>query len=170
MKKIIELEFKNFFNVDIESPLRKISKTVEFDDLDLNQDLIDLKRNFNLYKISVGLAAPQIGINKRIIIVNLNKETNEDLIIINPKIVSNTGKTKKSFESCLSVPKYKGIVKRKDKLELEYQDIKGNHKTLKASGFLSRVILHEIDHLNGILFVDRMENQNDIEKVDFEWK
>ncbi|MBN2675652.1 MAG: peptide deformylase [Alphaproteobacteria bacterium] len=86
------------------------------------------------------------------------------------KIISNTGKIKESYESCLSVPKYKGKVKRKDKLEVEYEDINRKQCKMTASGFLSRVILHEIDHLDGILFVDRLEHPKELEKVKFGWE
>ena len=170
MKKILELDKKDFFDKSIESPLRKMSDPIVTFDEKLKEIIFQMKEVFYSYKISVGLAAPQIGINKRVIMVNLNKDQNDDLILINPKIVSNTGKTKESYESCLSVPKFKGKVKRKDKVSIEYFDENGIINNLEASGFLCRVIQHEIDHINGVLFVDRIGVQSNLEKIDFEWE
>jgi len=170
MKKIIELEKKDFFNKELDNPLRKKSSEIETFDNELKNIISDMKKVFDSYKISVGLAAPQIGINKRVLMVNLNKEENDDVIMINPKIISNTGKTKESYESCLSLPNYKGKVKRKNKLSIEYFDENGDKQEMETSSFYGRVILHEIDHLNGILFVDHIEDKNNLEKIDFEWK
>lgn len=168
--KIIELDYKDFFNKELDSPLRKVSVPVA-DFTNESKDIVkELEEQFDTYKITVGLSAPQVGINKRVIIINLNREKEENLVIINPVVISNTGKTKKSFESCLSVPKYRGQVKRKEKLHLEYQDINGEKQTLETKGFLARVILHEIDHLDGVLYVDRMESGDKLEKVKFDWE
>ena len=74
MKNIIELEYNNFFNKDLDNPLRKTSEHVSLDDTEIQQDLKDLKKVFDSYKISVGISAPQIGINKRIVIINFSKK------------------------------------------------------------------------------------------------
>ncbi len=170
MKPIIELEYKDFFDTGMDSPLRRVSTPVnDFGD-GLHRDVALLKQSFRSMNISVGLAAPQIDINKRICIMNLNKEEDEDTVLINPVIVSNTGKMKSVNESCLSLPRYRGPVKRKEELTVRYQDTNGKSRSLEAIGFLARVILHEIDHLDGILFVDRMENRDDLEQVDFKWE
>ncbi len=171
MKKIVELKKEDFFNKGLDNPLRKPSEIIVDFDEQLNALLLNMKEVFDSFNISVGLSAPQIGINKQVIIVNLNKiENKEDLIIINPKIISNTGKIKESYESCLSIPKHKGKVKRKDKLLIEYYDKLGNKNKLETKGFLGRVILHEIDHLKGILFVDHIDSESNLEEVDFEWE
>lgn len=169
MNKIIELEKKDFFDLDLDSPLRKVSLPVESFDMKLLQTIENLKKAFYSLRISVGLSAPQIGINKRLFILNINKKENKDLIVINPIIISNTGRKKSSYESCLSLPKIQGKVTRRDKLKLEYQDPEGKKQELNATGFLSRVILHEIDHLDGILFVDRLDQPKKIEPVNFQW-
>ena len=171
MRKIITLNLKDFFNTELNSSLRKISEPIISFDQSLLNNIIDLKESFYSLKISVGLAAPQIGINKRLIIVNLNKEENEDLVMINPVLLSNTGRYKNSFESCLSLPGFQGKVKRRDKIEVEYLTATGEKKILKTSGFMSRVILHEIDHLNGVLFVDLLENKDhDLQPINFKWE
>lgn len=102
----------------------------------------------------VGLAAPQVGLNKRLIIVSDQRNI---ITMINPVI------TKKSFsqefmeEGCLSVPAFYGLVKRHKWLHCEYTDKYGKKCKIKASQMLARVIQHETDHLDGILFIDKAE-------------
>jgi len=105
----------------------------------------------------VGLAAPQIGISKRIAIVNSEPEDGEKLIrMVNPRIVASSDETESLEEGCLSVPGIRGVVARAATVTVAYQDEKGTERTLEAGGLLARIIQHEIDHLNGILFVDRL--------------
>lgn len=112
---------------------------------------------------AAGLAAPQIGSNLRIILVrdfkplpNSDKLFIENIIMINPKIISKSKTSDIDWESCLSIPNMYGQVKRPDSIKVTYQDEKGNEHKIKAKDFLARVIQHEIDHLDGILFVDKM--------------
>ena len=107
----------------------------------------------------IGLAANQIGVLKQILIVDISSLDEEKdflpLVVINPKIISETGKT--SFEEgCLSIPEVRENIMRAEKIELEYQNIKLEKKRLSAEGIFARVLLHEIDHLNGILFIDKI--------------
>jgi peptide deformylase len=110
-------------------------------------------------KDGIGLAAPQVGENVRLITVNTKDGI---LILFNPKI------TKKSFakewaeEGCLSVPGIYGKVKRNKKINCIYLDISGEKRKISAEGLLARVIQHEIDHLDGILFIDKAK---DLQKV-----
>lgn len=119
----------------------------------------------------IGLAAPQVGKLWNMLVIDcrpkengrysiedmteLEQEIDQPLVIINPKIVAHKGKT--TFdEGCLSVPSFFETVERHDYIELEYQDVKGNKKILKTDGLLAIVIQHEMDHLDGTLFIDRI--------------
>ena len=103
----------------------------------------------------VGLAAPQIGLNIRLIVV---KHKDGNIAMINPKIVFKSLIKEWGEEGCLSVPGTFGEVKRSKKITVKYTDEKGKNKTMIASGFLARVIQHEVDHLDGKLFTDKARN------------
>ena len=106
----------------------------------------------------IGLAAIQIGIPKRLVVMDVSKETNkkEPLYFINPEITwkSNTNATYE--EGCLSIPNQFAKVERPDKCKVKYLDYNGVEKEIKAEGLLATCIQHEIDHLNGILFIDHL--------------
>lgn len=110
----------------------------------------------------IGLAAPQVGISKRIIVIDVQDETGV-LKLINPEIVKREGKDL-SVEGCLSFPGVAGEVERDESVTVRAQDIDGNTVEYCATGLLARAFQHEIDHLDGILFVDkvtRLLEQND---------
>jgi len=101
-------------------------------------------------------------------VINLNENKEEPtLILVNPKILSTSGKKDKKKESCMSLPHYRGEVERRYKISISYLDRIGKAAQLDAEGFLARVISHEIDHLEGILYIDRMESLSSLEPVDF---
>lgn len=102
----------------------------------------------------VGLAAPQVGISKRVIVVDVGDQLYE---MVNPEIVEKSGEQMEPPEGCLSIPGLLGYVKRANKLQLKGQDRHGNPIELTAEGFLARAFQHEIDHLNGVLFIDIAE-------------
>jgi peptide deformylase len=105
----------------------------------------------------IGLAAPQVNISKRFLIIGLPREGDEPerFFFANPEILETKGE--KSFEEgCLSVPDVRAEVVRPDWIKLRYQDIEGKEHLLETGELLARVLQHEIDHLNGILFVDRL--------------
>jgi peptide deformylase len=108
----------------------------------------------------IGLAAPQVGIHKQLIVIDLEPDTPEHppLILINPVIKQVSKEVCLAQEGCLSIPGVYLDVKRPVTLELSYKDENGTPKTLKATDLLARCILHEMDHLNGVVFVDRVEN------------
>lgn len=138
----------------------------------LNDEIInviqDLRDTFWAYPFCVGLSAPQIGSSYAISIVNPTRESSkQDLIIINPKIITLSGKKDRKRESCMSVWGMLGEVERRDKLLLEYRDINFNPQKTSFSGFLSRVVQHELDHLNGILYTDRLYKDTVLEHADF---
>lgn len=165
-QSIVQLERENFLKKD--TILRsKTVEVVEFGD-ELHCLIEALIYNLKKHEIAIGFAAPQIGSSMRVAVININPDKVEPtLIMVNPKIISTSGKKDVKKEACMSLPHYRGPVKRRDKIEIEYQDGTGKACNLKASGFYARVIGHEIDHLDGILYVDRMESLNDLEKVDF---
>jgi len=111
----------------------------------------------------VGLAANQIGIDKRIILITRKVakrgEKGEIIPLINPEIVFKLNETAKSWEGCLSVPEAYGNVIRAKKIKVKYQDLKGKQVEEKFEYFSSYIVAHEIDHINGILFTQRIVEQ-----------
>ncbi len=102
----------------------------------------------------VGLAAPQIGLSLQICVIDVLPDgKNRPVVLINPKIVSGENKIEQE-EGCLSFPKIYEKVKRFDKVKVEYTDINGEIKTIEAQGFFAKACQHEIDHLNGKVFID----------------
>jgi peptide deformylase len=144
--------------------LRQKSKPVNKVDKKVLLLIKDLKDTLKVQKDpeGVGLAAPQIGKNLRVFIMKPGKEMK---VVINPQIISekklkNSDKSKnRIMEGCLSLPHYYGPLKRSKKLTLKYLDEKGSEITEIFSDFDAQIILHEIDHLNGVLFVDRLLEQ-----------
>jgi peptide deformylase len=108
----------------------------------------------------IGLAAPQIGESIRIVVADLRKDgINRPFLFINPVILSQEGEDWME-EGCLSLPGITGVVKRANKVIVEAEDESGKKRTLFTSGLLARVLLHEVDHLDGVLFIDRMEKED----------
>ncbi|NOY54202.1 MAG: peptide deformylase [Deltaproteobacteria bacterium] len=105
----------------------------------------------------VGLAAPQVGVHKRIVVLDttVGKEPNALVVMINPEILSSEGMQTEE-EGCLSVPGYNGNVARAQTIKVSYMTREGEQTTLNAEGLMARAIQHEVDHLDGILFVDRL--------------
>ena len=104
-------------------------------------------------KNGVGLAAPQIGIHKRIILVETKQGTS---VHVNPKIISASASFVESEEGCFSVPNVFGIVRRHKKIKIKSFDREGNKQQFTVTGFESIIFQHEIDHLDGILFIDKV--------------
>jgi len=105
----------------------------------------------------VGLAAPQVGVGKRVIILDISPVEKEvaPLALVNPEIVESKGLTE-GTEGCLSLPGVEGMVPRAEFVLVKGQDEQGRPVQLPAHGFLARALQHEIDHLDGILFIDRI--------------
>lgn len=133
------------------------------------------------YELSAAIAAPQLGYNRRIILVreDLNEKSNNNFIaLINPVVVKTEGRILRDYEGCLSVPTIYGKVPRPAKARIKAQLEDGTEVKLKTEGFLTRTILHEIDHLDGILFIDhirdkkdafyKLDNKGDLVPVDYE--
>ena len=133
------------------------------------------------YELSAAMAAPQMGVNQRIIIVRDDfddKQNNTFTALINPEVIKTEGKIIKEQEGCLSVPEIYGLVGRPNKVKIKAQLEDGKEIRLKADGYLARTLMHEIDHLNGILFIDhirddkdafyRLNDQGDLQPVDYD--
>ena len=105
----------------------------------------------------VGLAAPQVGISKRIIVIDAEPYdlSSEPIILINPEVLEREGEAD-SEEGCLSVPEIRGEVKRSGKVTVEGLNLDGEKVRLEATDLLARALQHEIDHLNGVLFIDHL--------------
>ena len=104
----------------------------------------------------VGLAAPQVGVSKRILIACPTVKQGEEFVIINPEIYASSG-TEIGQEGCLSLPGIAGEVARAKKINLRFQDRQGKHHDVEIKDFFARIIQHEIDHLDGILLIDRVD-------------
>jgi len=135
--------------------LRQISQPVERvgdSERGLMNDMLETMYDAN----GIGLAAIQIGVPKRIIVMDLSKEENKKLpmYFVNPLIIKKNEQKTIYEEGCLSVPNQFAEIQRSSKCEVEYLDYNGNKQNLQAEGLLATCIQHEIDHLEGILFID----------------
>ena len=105
----------------------------------------------------IGLAATQIGVAKQVAVIDISPEKNEPLVIINPAIqILDPSKTEDYDEGCLSVPGFFEKISRPSEIKLTYQDLNGKKQEIKPEGLLTKVVQHELDHLNGRLFVDHI--------------
>ena len=106
----------------------------------------------------IGLAANQVGILKRLVVMDCSTDEEDPNLIkmINPEIIFSSSEASELEEGCLSIPEHKSIVKRPAYIKVKFLNIKGSEETIEAEGLLSACIQHEIDHLNGVLFVDHI--------------
>ncbi len=107
-----------------------------------------------LRKDGIGLAGPQVNESIRVITININGEA---VAFINPKIIKKSWRKNTAEEGCLSIPGVYGKVKRHTNVEVKFLDKNANPQKIKGNKLLARVFQHEIDHLNGVLFIDKME-------------
>ncbi|HID91654.1 TPA: peptide deformylase [Candidatus Gracilibacteria bacterium] len=130
----------------ISDPVLKLDKT--------HKKLIEkMRKTLAKEETGVGLAAPQIGKNIRIILAVLGKKTT---VLINPEILTHSKTTNQDEEGCLSIPNRFGTVERWNKIELKFYNEKFLPKTRTLSDFDARIVQHEIDHLDGVLFIDKV--------------
>ena len=150
--------------------LRQVSAEVtEIDDevKDIIEQMIQASLDWEKeheFELSAALAAPQLGFNRRIIVVreDMNEKKNANFIaLINPVVIKTEGRILRDYEGCLSVPTIYGKVPRPAKARVKAQLADGTEVKLKTEGFLTRTILHEIDHLDGILFIDHIRDKKD---------
>ena len=141
-----------------DSRLRTVAKSVQsIDDSvkSLAQDMLQ-----TMYEGSgIGLAATQVNIHKRIIVIDISEDKTKPIILINPKITKIVDKAKKVYaEGCLSVPGFYEELERPSSVEVSYKNLEGEEKTLLANDLLSVVVQHEMDHLDGKMMVDAISN------------
>lgn len=158
-------------NLDDPAVRARLGKSaLEVNDFGLETQTIidDLLDTLAHHRIAVGLAAPQIGVDARIAVVDLKADPPAPpLIVVNPVVLETSGKKDVKKESCMSVPHFRGPVERRHKLKLQFQDRSGTSRQLLAEGFLARAVAHEVDHLNGLLYLDRMADPAGLEPVTF---
>ena len=136
--------------------LRIKAKPVETFDEELKALTDDMFETMHLVN-GIGLAATQIGVAKQVAVIDISPEKNEPLIIVNPAIqILDPSKTEDYDEGCLSVPGFFEKISRPSDIKLSYQDLNGQKQEIKPEGLLTKVVQHELDHLNGRLFVDHI--------------
>jgi len=106
----------------------------------------------------VGLAAPQVGILKRLVVIDITEERDEPYTMLNPEIIEQDGE-QTGYEGCLSVPGKLGVVTRPNRVVVRYNDLDMNEWEMEAEDFLARAICHELDHLDGHLYVEKVEGE-----------
>lgn len=142
------MALRNLVKNDLEFLGKKSRPVTEFDDklATLVEDMRETLRK----EEGAGLAAPQVGILRRIFIADINCDGSEYKEFINPEIVSATGKNDRYYEGCLSFPGRSFSVTRAHKVTMRAQNVKGEFFEFKAEDFVARCLLHELDHLNGL--------------------
>jgi len=145
-----------------DSVLRQKAKRVSSIDSSIQRlinDMVETMQEVN----GVGLAAPQVGVSLRVVVLQMPEE--EPMAIINPEIVKRGGEQEVT-EGCLSIPGHFGQIKRSASVIVKGQDGKGRAIRIKATGLMAEALEHEIDHLNGILYIDHIESQDKLHEVE----
>ena len=137
-----------------EEVLRDKARDVDtFDDwlLELSEEMVALMHELD----GIGLAAPQVGISKRLLVTDISPVEGDagPMTFVNPKIIESEGELTME-EGCLSIPEVREDVTRPEEILLQFQTVAGETRTEKYSGWMARVLQHEIDHLDGVLFID----------------
>lgn len=131
----------------------KLVETFDEELKTLTDDMFETMHSVN----GIGLAATQIGVAKQVAVIDISPEKNEPLVIVNPAIqILDPTKTEDYDEGCLSVPGFFEKISRPSDIKLTYQDLNGKKQEIKPEGLLTKVVQHELDHLNGRLFVDHI--------------
>jgi peptide deformylase len=137
--------------------LRVVSKPVTKVDAETNKLVEDMFET--MYDApGIGLAAIQVGVPKRIVTMDLSKkdEDKAQRVFINPELLWSSDETVTHEEGCLSIPEFYEDVERSAQVRVKYLDLAGKEQEIEASGLLARCLQHEIDHLNGVLFIDHI--------------
>jgi peptide deformylase len=137
----------------------------------LAQDMIETMRSYQ----GVGLAGPQIGVMQRVFVAEIPVPEDEDTephpqsgktyVLVNPEIVKTSKSIVEGQEGCISIPTWYGLVERSEWVEVKAQDIDGRKIKLKVNDLLARIFLHEIDHLNGVLFINHIKDREKLWQV-----
>ena len=155
------LEIRKLGDDSLRQPARRIGKVTE-QSRDIARDML---RSMYTAK-GIGLAAPQVGIHQQLLVIDLDLEnaTTPPVVLINPEITSTSAGLDTYEEGCLSIPGVYLDVIRPSLVEVSYRDEMGRPRKMKADGLMARCIQHEIDHLNGVLFVDRVSDKARLQK------
>ncbi len=127
------------------------------------QKLIDDMLETTPAALGVGLAAPQVGVSLRLVVITIPGE--EPLVLINPEVIKKTGQ-REVEEGCLSVPGYRGKVKRSQTVTVKGRDRRWKERRVKGTDLLGQVLEHEIEHLDGVLYVDHVEKPEDLYSIE----
>jgi peptide deformylase len=140
--------------------LRTAAKRISKVDEPLRDLVRDMLRSMYAAR-GIGLAAPQVGVHKQLLVIDLDLEeaATPPLVLINPEITAASASLNTYEEGCLSIPKVYLEVVRPSTVEVSFRDDQGRPRRIKADGLLARCIQHELDHLNGVLFVDRVTDE-----------
>lgn len=144
--------------------LKRKSKRVSAIDRSIKKLVKDMSETLHAEDGRVGLAAPQIGVSLRVTVISM-PDDEKDIVLINPEVVRRKGQRLVN-EGCLSIPGYMGQLYRAEVVTAKGLDITGKEVRIKGEGLLAQALEHEIDHLNGILYVDRMEDMGLLRKVE----
>ncbi|MFC1893674.1 peptide deformylase [Chloroflexota bacterium] len=142
--------------------LRQKSKRVRAIDSSIQKLIVNLTETMHAAS-GVGLAAPQVGVPLRVIVIGIPGE--EELALINPEIVRRAGE-RLVDEGCLSIPDYLGQIKRAETVTVKGRDQNGKEVRIKATELLSQALEHEIDHLNGVLYIDSVDSVEKLRRVE----
>jgi peptide deformylase len=142
--------------------LRRKAKRISALDAKI-QKLIDNMLETMPAASGVGLAAPQVGVSLRLVVIGMPGE--EPIVLINPEVVKRSGE-REVDEGCLSVPGYRGKVKRSEAVTVKARDREWKERRYKGSDLLGQVLEHEIDHLNGVLYIDGIEDPEDLYSIE----
>jgi peptide deformylase len=142
--------------------LRRKTKRVTAIDKSVKKLIADMRETLHAEPGRVGLAAPQVGVSLRVAVICLPED--KDIILVNPEIVRRKGQRLVS-EGCLSIPGYVGELYRAESVTAKGLDLSGKPVRIKGEGLMSQALEHEIDHLNGVLYIDRMENTATLRKI-----
>ena len=156
--------------VTIPNPiLRKHAKKVTTYGKNLKKLVTDMTETLHEAN-GAGLAAPQIGVSERVIVLCISEnQTTTEIVIVNPEVVKRKGE-RICKEGCLSIPGYFGEIKRSDEIKVKGFDCNGKAIRIKGQNLLGQALEHEIDHLNGVLYVDHLESQDKLQKIEPEPK
>jgi len=143
--------------------LKRKAKRVRNIDGSIQKLIGDMIETMHSVPGRVGLAAPQIGVSLRVIVIGLPDE--EDIVLVNPEIVKKIGE-RSVDEGCLSVPGYAGQIKRAESVTVKGRNRNGKEIRIKADGLLAQALEHEIDHINGMLYIDHLESADALHKIE----
>ncbi len=142
--------------------LRQKSKRVTSVDGSLRKLIVNMRETMHAAP-GVGLAAPQVGVLLRVIVIGIPEQ--EDIVLINPAIVRRSGERVVN-EGCLSIPGYVGEIKRAVSVNVKGRDLKGKEIRIKGQELLAQALEHEIDHLNGVLYLEHLESRDKLRKIE----